>query len=218
MERAMNEAFDDDLTLHDTVKPVLILCYDLRNFVPLIFFRVDTLENKNFNFWSWEVGPPPLLSAPLSRPSPATRPPSPSRCSSPRSSPPPPRELLFPSVRATQSRRRQGRPPPSHVGSDHESNMMARVAPSFGILLLELLTGRKLLDKSRPVREQMLADWAAPLFTHKKKVLGIIDPRLSGDYPDKSVQKIAMLAHHCLNRNSKARPLMRDIVYSLEPL
>lgn len=27
-----------------------------------------------------------------------------------------------------------------------------------------------------------------------------------------------MLAYHCLNRNPKARPLMRDIVDSLEPL
>uniref|UniRef100_A0A2P2IS04 Uncharacterized protein n=1 Tax=Rhizophora mucronata TaxID=61149 RepID=A0A2P2IS04_RHIMU len=27
-----------------------------------------------------------------------------------------------------------------------------------------------------------------------------------------------MLAFHCLNRNPKARPLMRDIVDSLEPL
>ncbi|RZR92896.1 hypothetical protein BHM03_00021272 [Ensete ventricosum] len=89
---------------------------------------------------------------------------------------------------------------------------------SFGIVLLELLTGRKSLDKSRPVREQMLADWAAPLLTQKRKVMGVIDPRLGGDYPDKAVQKIAMLAHHCLNRNPKARPLMRDIVCSLEPL
>ncbi|XP_074590143.1 putative serine/threonine-protein kinase PBL16 [Curcuma longa] len=89
---------------------------------------------------------------------------------------------------------------------------------SFGIVLLELLTGRKSLDKSRPVREQMLADWAAPLLTQKRKVLGMVDPRLSGDYPDKAVQKIAMLAHHCLNRNPKARPLMRDILSYLEPL
>ncbi|XP_042459060.1 probable serine/threonine-protein kinase PBL16 isoform X3 [Zingiber officinale] len=89
---------------------------------------------------------------------------------------------------------------------------------SFGIVLLELLTGRKSLDKSRPVREQMLADWAAPLLTQKKKVLGMVDPRLSGDYPDKAVQKIAMLAHHCLNRNPKARPFMRDILSYLEPL
>lgn len=34
----------------------------------------------------------------------------------------------------------------------------------------------------------------------------------------KGVHKAAMLAYHCLNRNPKARPLMRDIVDSLEPL
>lgn len=89
---------------------------------------------------------------------------------------------------------------------------------SYGVVLLELLTGRKSLDKSRPVREQMLADWAFPLLTQKKKVLGIVDPRLAEDYPVKAVQKTAMLAYHCLSRNPKARPLMRDIVATLEPL
>ncbi|XP_068635985.1 probable serine/threonine-protein kinase PBL16 [Aristolochia californica] len=89
---------------------------------------------------------------------------------------------------------------------------------SFGVVLLELLTGRKSLDKSRPAREQNLADWAIPLLSEKKKLLNIIDPRLEGDYPIKGVHKAAMLAYHCLNRNPKARPLMRDIVDSLEPL
>ena len=50
-------------------------------------------------------------------------------------------------------------------------------------------------------------------------MLGILDPRLgSDDYPVRSVQKAAMLAYHCLSSNPKARPLMRDIVASLEPL
>ncbi|XP_010917721.1 probable serine/threonine-protein kinase PBL16 [Elaeis guineensis] len=89
---------------------------------------------------------------------------------------------------------------------------------SFGVVLLELLTGRKSLDKSRPVREQTLADWAFPMLTHKKKILNIVDPRLNGDYPVRAVHKAAMLAYHCLNRNPKARPLMRDIVDTLEPL
>ncbi|MED6124132.1 putative serine/threonine-protein kinase pbl16 [Stylosanthes scabra] len=89
---------------------------------------------------------------------------------------------------------------------------------SFGVVLLELLTGRKSLDKLRPAREQNLADWALPLLKEKKKLLNIIDPRLEGDYPIKGVHKAAMLAYHCLNRNPKARPLMRDIVDSLEPL
>ncbi|CAN7140012.1 unnamed protein product [Brassica rapa subsp. narinosa] len=89
---------------------------------------------------------------------------------------------------------------------------------SFGVVLLELLTGRKSLDKSRPTREQNLIDWALPLLKEKKKVMNIVDPRMNCEYPVKSVQKAAMLAYHCLNRNPKARPLMRDIVDSLEPL
>lgn len=89
---------------------------------------------------------------------------------------------------------------------------------SFGVVLLELVTGRKSLDKTRPAREQNLADWALPFLREKKKLLSIVDPRLEGDYPIKGVHKAAMLAYHCLNRNPKARPLMRDIVDSLEPL
>ncbi|KAK4492222.1 hypothetical protein RD792_003024 [Penstemon davidsonii] len=89
---------------------------------------------------------------------------------------------------------------------------------SFGVVLLELLTGRKSLDKSRPPREQNLTEWAIPLLKEKKKVLNIVDSRLQGEYPIKGVHKAAMLAYHCLNRNPKARPLMRDIVDSLEPL
>ncbi|XP_073145034.1 probable serine/threonine-protein kinase PBL16 [Henckelia pumila] len=89
---------------------------------------------------------------------------------------------------------------------------------SFGVVLLELLTGRKSLDKSRPAREQNLTDWALPLLREKKKVLNIVDPRMEADYLTKGVHKAAMLAYHCLNRNPKARPLMRDIVDSLEPL
>ncbi|KAL2487676.1 putative receptor-like protein kinase [Forsythia ovata] len=89
---------------------------------------------------------------------------------------------------------------------------------SFGVVLLELLTGRKSLDKSRRAREQNLTDWALPLMKEKKKLLDIVDPRLEDDYPIKGLQKAAMLSYHCLNRNPKARPLMRDIVDSLEPL
>ncbi|KAL9139861.1 hypothetical protein ABFS82_O002600 [Erythranthe guttata] len=89
---------------------------------------------------------------------------------------------------------------------------------SFGVVLLEIVTGRKSLDKSRSAREQNLTDWAVPLLREKKKLINIVDPKLEGNYPIKDVNKAAMLAYHCLNRNPKARPLMRDIVASLEPL
>ncbi|WVZ59055.1 hypothetical protein U9M48_009259 [Paspalum notatum var. saurae] len=94
----------------------------------------------------------------------------------------------------------------------------------YGVVLLELLTGRRSLDRARPAREQVLTDWAAPFLPHKKRVMGILDPRLlavAGDGappPARAVHKTAMLAYHCLSRNPKARPLMRDVVASLEPL
>ncbi|KAL4200298.1 hypothetical protein AMTRI_Chr03g149010 [Amborella trichopoda] len=89
---------------------------------------------------------------------------------------------------------------------------------SFGVVLLELLTGRWSLDKTRPSKEHNLAEWARHFLTEKRKLLNIVDPRLEGLYPVKGVHKAAMLAYHCLNHNPKARPLMRDVVDTLEPL
>lgn len=107
----------------------------------------------------------------------------------------------------------------SNKATSHAGHLTPRSdVYSFGVVLLELLTGRKSLDRSRPAREQNLTDWALPLLKEKKKLVNIVDPRLEGEYPVKGFHKAAMLAYHCLNRNPKARPLMRDIVDSLEPL
>ncbi|KAL7135354.1 hypothetical protein ABFS83_11G089100 [Erythranthe nasuta] len=89
---------------------------------------------------------------------------------------------------------------------------------SFGVVLLEILTGQKSLDKSRPAREKNLTDWAVSLLREKTKLMNIVDPRLEGNYPINDVHKATMLAYHCLNRNPKAMPLMRDIRASLELL
>jgi serine/threonine protein kinase len=89
---------------------------------------------------------------------------------------------------------------------------------SFGVVLLELLTGRQSMDKTRPNREYNLVDWARPLLNDKRKLLQIIDPKLEGQYSMKGAQKSCSLAYHCLNQNPKARPLMSDVVETLEPL
>jgi patatin-like phospholipase/acyl hydrolase len=43
------------LTLRDTMKPVLIPCYDLATAGPFLFSRADALENQTWNFNLWEV-------------------------------------------------------------------------------------------------------------------------------------------------------------------
>ncbi|GFP99779.1 serine/threonine-protein kinase at5g01020 [Phtheirospermum japonicum] len=89
---------------------------------------------------------------------------------------------------------------------------------SFGVVLLELLTGRKSVDKTRPSKEQSLVDWARPKLNDKRKMLQIIDPRLESQYSVRAAQKACSLAYYCLSQNPKARPLMSDVVETLEPL
>ncbi|CAL9091324.1 unnamed protein product [Musa textilis] len=55
MEKVMKQAFGERLTLRDTVKPVLIPCYDLRSSAPLVFSRADALESESFDFRLWEA-------------------------------------------------------------------------------------------------------------------------------------------------------------------
>lgn len=58
LDKAMKEAFIDkgrSLTLRDTLKPVLVPCYDLSTTAPFLFSRADALENDSFNFRLWEV-------------------------------------------------------------------------------------------------------------------------------------------------------------------
>ncbi|GKF73781.1 probable serine/threonine-protein kinase PBL8, partial [Tanacetum coccineum] len=81
----------------------------------------------------------------------------------------------------------------------------------FGVVLLELLTGRRPVDKTRPIKEQSLVDWARPKLKDKKKWLLIIDPRLEDQYPIRVAQKSCSLAYYYLSNNHKARPLMTDI-------
>ncbi|KAF4354452.1 hypothetical protein F8388_018412 [Cannabis sativa] len=89
---------------------------------------------------------------------------------------------------------------------------------SFGVVLLELLTGRRSVDKTRPSKEQNLVEWARPKLNDKRKLLQIIDPRLENQYSVRAAQKACSLAYYCLSQNPKARPLMSDVVETLEPL
>ncbi|EOA12307.1 hypothetical protein CARUB_v10007944mg [Capsella rubella] len=88
----------------------------------------------------------------------------------------------------------------------------------FGVLLLEMLLGKRAMDKSRPCREHNLVEWARPLLNHNKKLLRIIDPRMDGQYGTKALMKVAGLAYECLSQNPKGRPLMNHVVEVLETL
>ncbi|KAL2926133.1 putative serine/threonine-protein kinase PBL17 [Bienertia sinuspersici] len=86
----------------------------------------------------------------------------------------------------------------------------------FGVVLLEMLIGRRALDKSRPSREHNLVEWCRPLLNNNKKLLRILDARIDGQYSIKAMMRVANLGHQCLSQNPKGRPLMSQAVEVLE--
>lgn len=89
---------------------------------------------------------------------------------------------------------------------------------SYGVLLLELLTGLRSIDRDRPAAQRKLVDWATPRLRHKRKVISIVDPKLEGKYSVEAAIGIAKLALRCLQRGPKSRPSMTEVVKSLEEI
>lgn len=89
---------------------------------------------------------------------------------------------------------------------------------SFGVVLLEILTGRRCIDKNRPSGEQILVEFAKPYLTSKRRILHIMDPRLSGQYSPTVAMRAAILAMKCLLKEPKHRPSADEVVKSLEQL
>ncbi|KAJ4820442.1 Protein kinase superfamily protein [Rhynchospora pubera] len=89
---------------------------------------------------------------------------------------------------------------------------------SYGVVLLEILTGRRAVDKTRPTREQNLVEWARPSLNNSQKLARLMDPSLDGQYSTKAAQKAAAVAYQCLSHNPKSRPQMSAVVEALEPL
>ncbi|KAG9140642.1 hypothetical protein Leryth_006845 [Lithospermum erythrorhizon] len=89
---------------------------------------------------------------------------------------------------------------------------------SFGIVLYELLTGRRSLERDKPRSEQKLLEWVRHYPVDGRKFGIIIDPRLENQYSLKATRKLAKLADSCLSKNAKDRPKMSQVVESLKQI
>lgn len=105
---------------------------------------------------------------------------------------------------------------PEYIMSGHLSTKSD--VYSYGVVLLELLTGKRVVDKSRSNRERNLVEWARPILRDQRKLPHIIDPRLERQFPIKGALKVAALTYKCLSHHPNPRPNMSDVVKSLELL
>lgn len=88
----------------------------------------------------------------------------------------------------------------------------------FGVVLLEVLTGRRVLDMNRPNRENNLVEWARPYLQKKSTLRRIMDPKLEHRYPLKAAFEAATLTLKCLESDPKSRPFINDVLNTLEQI
>lgn len=89
---------------------------------------------------------------------------------------------------------------------------------SYGVVLYEILTGRRSLDRHRPRPEQKLVEWVKYFNPDSKRFSLIIDPRLENQYPINAAREVAKLADTCLAKSAKDRPSMAEVVNRLKQI
>ncbi|RLM86298.1 serine/threonine-protein kinase CDL1 [Panicum miliaceum] len=88
---------------------------------------------------------------------------------------------------------------------------------AFGVVLLELLTGRRAIDLSQGPQEQNLIVGIHQAVGDRKKLLRVVDRDMAkGSYTVESVSMFAGLAARCVSFDGAARPSMPDCVKELQ--
>uniref|UniRef100_A0A0E0GJA1 DNA (cytosine-5-)-methyltransferase n=1 Tax=Oryza nivara TaxID=4536 RepID=A0A0E0GJA1_ORYNI len=90
---------------------------------------------------------------------------------------------------------------------------------SFGVMLLELITGRRPVDPTNYM-EDSLVDWARPLLARALSEDGsfdeLIDQRLENKFDRLEMERMAACAAAAVRHSAKRRPKMKQIVRALE--
>ncbi|KAL6555634.1 hypothetical protein OROHE_007306 [Orobanche hederae] len=92
---------------------------------------------------------------------------------------------------------------------------------AFGVVLMEIITGRKALDDSLPDEQSHLVTWFRRLIPDKEAIRLALDPVLLSLLDEEnflSISKVAELAGHCTARESYQRPDMSHAVNVISPL
>ncbi|WCJ35452.1 Protein kinase superfamily protein [Euphorbia peplus] len=86
---------------------------------------------------------------------------------------------------------------------------------SFGILLMEIISGRNPVDYSRPAGEVNLVEWLKTMVTNRNAE-GVLDPRLTEKPSSRALKRALLVALRCVDPNSQKRPKMGHVIHMLE--
>ncbi|CAI5977560.1 unnamed protein product [Closterium sp. NIES-65] len=83
---------------------------------------------------------------------------------------------------------------------------------AFGVLLLEVISGRRPLDAMRPPNEQSLVHWAKARLTQRSLVERMVDPLIARAISTPALYQVAVLASQCIHSDPDTRPTMLQAV------
>nr|GMD88658.1 probable receptor-like serine/threonine-protein kinase At5g57670 [Ipomoea batatas]GME00633.1 probable receptor-like serine/threonine-protein kinase At5g57670 [Ipomoea batatas]GME02235.1 probable receptor-like serine/threonine-protein kinase At5g57670 [Ipomoea batatas]GME02237.1 probable receptor-like serine/threonine-protein kinase At5g57670 [Ipomoea batatas] len=86
---------------------------------------------------------------------------------------------------------------------------------AFGVVLLELLSGRKPINSNYPKGQESVVMWAKPIL-NSGKYGQLLDPSLGSNYDREQVERMVLAASLCVRRAPRARPQMSVIVKLLQ--
>ncbi|KAJ7568683.1 hypothetical protein O6H91_01G044000 [Diphasiastrum complanatum] len=90
---------------------------------------------------------------------------------------------------------------------------------SYGVVLLELLSGRRPVDMSKLPGQENLVTWARSLLTTSKDGLEVlVDPALRKSITLDAFAEVAAIALRCVEPEVSQRPFMSEVVQSLEKI
>ncbi|GAB4848863.1 hypothetical protein Ancab_003657 [Ancistrocladus abbreviatus] len=90
---------------------------------------------------------------------------------------------------------------------------------SFGVMLLELITGRRPVDPKMSYMEDSLVDWARPLLSQALQdgnFNELADPKLERNYNSQEMARMVACAAASIRHSAKRRPKMSQVVRALE--
>ncbi|KAK8455449.1 hypothetical protein SEVIR_4G164700v4 [Setaria viridis] len=90
---------------------------------------------------------------------------------------------------------------------------------SFGVVLLELITGRKPVDQTRPPGQESLVEWARPVLVDAVEtgdLDAVVDPRLDGAYNMGEMIVMVEAAAACVRHSAPKRPRMVQVMRALD--
>ncbi|PON79841.1 Tyrosine-protein kinase [Parasponia andersonii] len=89
---------------------------------------------------------------------------------------------------------------------------------AFGIVLFELLMGRKLMEYKATSENQSLVKRAMPQLTDRTRLPNVVDPVIKNAMDLKHLYQVAAVAVLCVQPEPSYRPLITDVLHSLIPL